>query len=185
MLLALCCLCIIGHTSVSGNLYSRAFWTPIVHGQRLDYCNSSSHVCGMPIANRFCKIMGYESAFNSSIDYNVGYTRHIDNAAICTGWRCHGWKVIRCKSRFQKKITPTRAHIFNFPRMYWARVDYCYTKNHGCGQMAAYAFCRSMSYDHVLSFKKQANALSTCTLGEQRRCFGFKCNGFAQITCTR
>ena len=146
---------------------------------------SSARVCGLPIAHRFCKIMGYESAFNSSIDYNVGYTRHIDNAAICTGWRCHGWKVIRCKSRFQKKITPTRAHIFNFPRMYWARVDYCYTKNHGCGQMAAYAFCRSMSYDHVLSFKKQANALSTCTLGEQRRCFGFKCNGFAQITCTR
>lgn len=182
-------LCIAGVTAQAGtheDLYYRAFWNPVVHGTRLDYCNSSARVCGLPLARDFCKIMGYETVSQASIDYNVGITRYLDNAKICKGWRCHGWNVIRCKSHIKKKLMDEiQSRIFYFPRMHWARVDYCYMKDHGCGKRAAYAFCRSMSFEHVGSFKKEHNVLSTCTLGEQRRCFGYGCDGFAQITCTR
>ena len=153
------------HAQINKDQYYRSFWTPVFKGTRLDYCNSENHVCGLPIADRFCKIMGYESAAQAKIDYNVGFTRHLDNAAICNGWNCYGWRLIRCKSSFKNMNKKIRKRVFYYPRMYWARVDYCYMKGHDCGKRAAYAFCRSMSYERVKSFKKQSNVLSTCTLG--------------------
>ena len=185
MVLILCVVSIAGQAHKADDIYYRTFWNPVVQGKRLDYCASSAKVCGLPIAASFCKIMGYDAVSQAEIDYNVGFTKHFDNAALCKGWNCHGWKLIRCKSHFKKKTDNTLTKVFYYPRMHWARVDYCYMKGSGCGQRAAYAFCRSMSYEHVLSFKKQSHVLSTCTLGEQRRCFGNECDSFYQITCTR
>lgn len=185
MILVFCIVSMTVHAHVTADQYYRSFWTPVLQGQRLDYCTSGARVCGLPLADRFCKIMGYESAAQAKIDYNVGFTRHLDNASICKGWSCHGWRMIQCKSQFKPQGNNILKQVFYYPRMHWARVDYCYMQGHGCGKRAAYAFCRSMSYEHVSSFKKQAHVLSTCTLGEQQRCFGSRCNGFAHITCTR
>ena len=169
------------------NFY-RNFWNPTYHIQRLNFCTVDGKECGLAVANKYCKMMGYERAKESLIDYNVGLTNYLLSSAQCRGWGCNGFTLITCIGNFSNKPTPNyyyRSQRFVFPRFNQYRVDWCYENGRGCGQRAAYSFCRRMGYMHAQGYKKQDHVPATKAIGNQKLCFGEGCHGFYSITCFR
>lgn len=174
--------------SASHPHFSRNFWYPSYHIERLSYCTLDKKECGMSLANRYCKLMGYQRASKEIIDYNVGVTNHLFSSTQCKGWGCNGFKLITCMGEFSRHPTSDyyyREHRFAFPRINHYRVDWCYDNQRGCGHRAAYSFCRQMGYTHARDYKKQEHVTATKALGNYRLCFGPQCSGFSEITCYR
>ena len=168
--------------------YSRNFWNPTYHIQRLSYCSFGGKECGLPVANCYCKMMGYEKATKQIIDYNVGITNYLSTHAQCKGWSCNGFMLITCASSFRHHPPEKyyyRFQRFDFPRFGHYRVDWCYANGKGCGHRAAYSFCRRMGYSRDQSYKKEENIGATKAIGNRRLCFGKRCKGFSSITCYR
>ncbi|WP_133127170.1 hypothetical protein [Legionella nagasakiensis] len=168
--------------------YYRNFWSPTFHIQRLNYCTLGGKECGMPVARRYCQMMGYKEADKQIIDYNVGLTNYIFSKAQCKGWRCNGFKLIRCVGNISHKppqIYYYRYRRFALPRMDHYRVDWCYESGKGCGRQAAHSFCRRMGYLRTEGYKKQERVPATKAIGNQKLCFGNQCTGFSEIICYR
>lgn len=166
----------------------RDFWHPTYHIQRLNYCLLDGTTCGFKVANEYCRLMGYCGTDQAEIDYNVGLTHYLHSNATCKGWRCHGFKVIRCVNKIiHKPAAPYyyRSKRFDVPRFNHYRVDWCLEKNKGCGSKAAVSFCRRLGYMQAGGFKQQDHLPATKTLGSQELCFGGACIGFREITCYR
>lgn len=169
------------------NFY-RNFWNPTYHIQRLNYCSLDGQECGLAVANKYCKILGYEKADEAIIDYNVGLTNFISSKAQCRGWNCNGFTLITCVGKFSQKPAKNyvyRSQRFVFPRFDHYRIDWCYENGRGCGQRAAYSFCRRMGYMNAQYYKKQEHVSATKALGNHKLCFGDMCDGFESITCYR
>lgn len=169
------------------NFY-RNFWSPTYHAQRLNYCTLDGKECGLAVASKFCKMMGYKKATKATIEYNVGLTYFISTKALCQGWRCNGFSLITCMQNFSH--TPAqhyyyRLQNFAFPRYEHYRVDWCYQDGKGCGYKAAHSFCRRMGFMNAKSYKKQEHVQATKALGNQKLCFGEECEGFSSIICHR
>lgn len=168
-------------------MFSRNFWYPTYHTKRLHYCFLKGP-CGRPVANRYCRMMGYKEADHEVIEYNVGLTNILSSRAECKGWRCNGFKLIRCVGKISHNPAAKyyyRSRRFVLPRFAHYRVDWCYENNTGCGQRAAYPYCRMLGYKHTKGFKKESHVPATKALGNQKLCFGNQCNGFSYITCYR
>ena len=168
--------------------FFRDFWNPTFHTQRLNYCSPDGKECGLPVANKYCSMMGYERADKASIDYNIGLTNYLLSGAKCKGWRCNGFKLITCVGSFSHQSQKNyyyRSQRFVFPRFNHYRIDWCYENGRGCGKRAAYSFCRRMGYMNAQYFKKQDDVAATKALGNQKLCFGDECRGFDSITCYR
>ncbi len=169
------------------NFY-RSFWLPNYNGQRLNYCTIDGKFCGLEVANRYCRMLGYLKADQQVIDHNVGLTQFLSLSARCRGWQCNGFKTIRCVTNL-KHNPPHPYHYrskhFAYPRFNNYRVDWCYDGQKGCGQPAAYSFCRRMGYltNHKFAIQKQISA--TKALANQKLCFGKECNAFEFINCYR
>jgi len=169
------------------NFY-RSFWAPSYHGSRLNYCSIDNKACGLPIANQYCHLMGYKGADQQIIAHNVGLTHFISSKGHCKGWSCDGFKLIRCVGHMTHK--PAKAYLYRseefvFPRFDHYRVAWCYENSKGCGQRAAYSFCRRLGYMKTTQFKIQEHVAATKAIGDQELCFGQACNGFSSITCYR
>lgn len=168
--------------------FSRNFWSPTYNIQRLSYCSLGGKECGLAVANRYCKMMGYERATEEIIDYNVGLTNYLLTRAQCKGWSCNGFMLITC-ARSVSHTPPEnyyyRSQRFVFPRFGHYRVDWCYENGKGCGHRAAYSFCRRMGYKRDQSYKKEENIGATKAIGNRRLCFGKGCRGFSSVTCYR
>lgn len=176
------------HANRPNGSYTRDFWSPTYHIQRLSYCTFDGKRCGKTVATEFCHLMGFESLTHEEIDHNVGLTNYIDTNSGCRGWKCNGFKLIQCTN----KIIHDRAEPYHytlrqfvFPRFEHHRVDWCMEKNQHCGKPAAYSFCRRLGYEHAQSFKIDNHVFATRTLGSQSLCFGKKCRGFSEIICRR
>ena len=168
--------------------FYRNFWYPTYMIQRLDYCLFNGSECGETVANRYCKMLGYEKAGEQIIDNNVGLTNYLLSRAYCKGWKCNGFKLITCVGTFSHKPVKDiyyRSMRFVYPRFDHYRVDWCYDNGTKCGKRVAYSFCRRMGYMHAQGFKKQDNVSATKALGNQKLCFGHQCSGFSEITCYR
>lgn len=168
--------------------YFKNFWYPTYHCQRLNYCSLDGKSCGLSLANHYCKILGYRGADKEIIDYNVGLTNFLSTKARCKGWQCNGFMLIRCIGNFSPKHQPNyyyRSNRFDYPRFNHYRVNWCYQNDQGCGQRAAYSFCRRMGYSRADYYQKEDNVPATKALGNQRLCFGKACSGFSSITCYR
>lgn len=168
--------------------FSRDLWNPTYNAQRLNYCSLDGKQCGLSLAHCYCKVLGYEKANKAIIDYNVGLTNFFLSKAQCQGWSCNGFKLITCKSRFHH--TPPKAYYyrqqrFAFPRFGHFRIDWCYENGKGCGQRAAYSFCRRMGYMRAIEYGKEERTGATKAIGNQRLCFGRQCRSFSYITCYR
>ncbi|WP_133135695.1 hypothetical protein [Legionella rowbothamii] len=166
----------------------RSFWHPTYQGERLDYCTIDGKECGKAVANRYCKIMGYESANESVIAYNIGLTHFISSKAQCKGWRCNGFMTIGCVSHLSH--TPPKSYHYRekryvVPRFDHYRVDWCYDKKKGCGSRAAHSFCRRMGYMRAKHFAKETHVAATKTIGSRELCFGNQCEAFKIIVCYR
>lgn len=169
-------------------IYHRSFWQPQYHGQPLNYCTLKGSQCGMPVATQFCHMMGYERATQATIANNVGLTHFIDTSARCVGWQCNGFKTIECTSTISDN--PPQAWHYRFKRFVYPgynhyRVDWCYDGHKGCGQKAAFSFCRRMGYMGVKKYTVQKHIAATQAIGNQKLCFGTDCNAFAEINCYR
>lgn len=164
------------------------FWNPTYHIQRLNYCLIDGKTCGLPVAKCFCKLLGFYDAAEAKIANNVGYTNFLNTSASCKGWKCHGFKVIRCIHRIKHHPAASyyyRLKKFPLPRFANYRIDWCLKKNQHCGKPAANSFCKRLGYMHAQSYKKQSLVFATKTLGSQALCFGSQCTGFREIICYR
>lgn len=166
----------------------RSFWHPTYQGERLDYCTVDGKECGKTVANRYCKMMGYESASQSVIAYNIGLTNFISSKAQCKGWRCNGFMTIGCVTHLSH--TPPKSYHYRekryvVPRFDHYRVDWCYDKKKECGSRAAHSFCRRMGYMQAKHFAKETQVGATKTIGSQELCFGEQCEAFKLIVCYR
>lgn len=171
----------------SKNFY-RNFELPTYHGVRLNYCTLQNKECGMAVATRYCQMMGYAHADQQIIDHNVGLTNFLSSRARCIGWRCNGFKTIRCVARLTHRPPKPyhyRLRKFVFPRYEQYRVDWCYDGKRGCGQRAAFSFCRRMGYLQTRQYAMQNKVTATKAIANQKLCFGNECNGFEYITCYR
>lgn len=164
----------------------RNFWHPLFQGNRLAYCDKS--VCGKPVADEYCRIMGYEYSAHHIIAYNVGLTHFLSDRMRCTGWRCHGFINISCATHSQHNPPKTyhyRQRKFVVPRVNDYRVDWCYKRHHDCGARAANAFCIYQGYLKAIHFTQECEVQATKTIGSQELCFGDECDGFESIVCFR
>lgn len=177
-----------GHANVREQNAYRDFWSPTYHGQRLAYCTLNGKKCGAAVADCYCRKMGYQRASTQIMEHNVGISNYLNSRAQCQGWRCNGFKLIQCVG-VVKHQPPAKYHYrsrrFAAPRIGHYRVDWCYENSKGCGQRAAYSFCRRMGYLKAQEYKKAPHLPATKALGNQRLCFGNECEGFSYITCYR
>lgn len=169
-------------------VFHRSFWQPIFHGERLNYCTMDGK-CGLAVATRYCQMMGYQRADQQIIANNVGLSNYLGFPPVrCVGWRCNGFKTIRCLSVISSKPAKSyhyRMKRFVYPRYNNYRVDWCYDGVHGCGRKAAYSFCRRLGYMTVRTFKQEQHIAATQAIGNQKLCFGIQCNAFSEINCYR
>lgn len=183
--------CLMGRFVYAGALHNhfyRTFWNPAFHQARLSYCNRDGNTCGLPLATAYCKLMGYTKAYEMLIDNNIGLANYFDSQSQCQGWKCNGFKFIRCKgfiSHKRPRVTYYRSQRFSFPRFNHYRVAWCYNDDKKCGKRAAYSFCRRLGFSRDESFSIDSHVPATKALGDQKLCFGDACNGFKQITCYR
>lgn len=179
----------VGIAASVSEVYAHDFWAPNYHGKRLDFCLSTKVQCGQAVANSYCQMLGYDAAERFTIDYNLGMTSYLDSKKCCKGWECKGFKLIRCTAKTlhqPKRSYYYRSKRFVKPRFNHYRVDWCYQNGQGCGERAAYSFCRRMGYSKMTTFIKEERLAATRALGNQRLCIGKeKCTGFVSITCYR
>lgn len=176
------------HASDNQQSYYRSFWSPTFHGRSLDYCLPAQKECGSAVADRYCRLMGYDKSSKSTIAYNVGLTNYFGGCSGCKGWTCNGFKRISCVAETRHKPTKDyyfRSKKFVFPRFNHYRVDWCYKNGQDCGKRAAFSFCRHMGYMREQHYEKESHVAATRAIGNQRLCFGDDCNAFSSITCYR
>lgn len=176
------------HAASDKQIYYRNFWSPEFHAQKLSYCDYDGKICGDSIANEYCQKMGYRKSEKSIIANNVGLTRYINKNAECKGWECNGFKLIKCEGKISQKPPKRysyRYRRFSAPRVGHYRIGWCYQEGAGCGKRAAQSFCRRMGYMKTSGYEKEPNVHATKALGDQKLCFGSKCDGFGEITCYR
>lgn len=173
--------------------YYHDFWSPRYHGELLNYCFYRTSGCGIEVASKYCKIMGYEKATKAYIANNVGLANYIDGCpkckkTQCKGWDCNGFKVIRCKNKIQH--TPPYAYYFRkrdfvFPRFENFRLAWCYENDSNCGKKVANSFCRMMGYMQATDYTIDNQVYASREIGNGKLCFGKSCRGFSKITCYR
>lgn len=167
---------------------TRNFWHPTYLGERLAYCMFSQKDCGKAVADRYCKIMGYDYASQQIIAHNVGLTHYLSTKARCKGWQCNGFTTIACVKKIPH--TPEQDYHYSkkkfvYPRYNNYRVAWCYNEHKGCGMRAAKSFCRRLGYMQAKQFKQEKAIHASKTIGSEKLCFGPACNGFQYIVCSR
>ena len=166
----------------------RNFWHPTFHGERLNYCTFDESQCGQTVANRYCRMLGYDYSHQNKIAYNIGLTHFLDKRFRCIGWKCAGFMNIGCAttvSHAPPKPWHYREKRFLNPRFNDYRVDWCYAHQKGCGLKAANSFCARIGYMKAKYFIKQGMVGATQSIGNQQLCFGQQCNAFKMIVCFR
>ncbi len=170
------------------NKVFRSFWHPTYQGKRLDYCTLDGKACGKVVANRYCRMLGYDYSSQSVIAYHIDLTQHISSSASCKGWQCNGFMNIICVSQFSHR-PPKPYHYrekqFVDPQFNQYRVDWCYDQKGGCGRRAANSFCSHVGFMKAKQFTKETHVGITQTIGSQELCFGKQCDGFKTIVCYR
>lgn len=170
------------------NKYYRNFWQPEYRGQKLAYCERDHTDCGLCVATRYCRLMGYARADRQTKAHNVGLTNFFSYRATCQGWTCDGFKVIRCAGKISHKPAKPwhyRLRRFVVPRYNHYRIDWCYDGKKGCGHRVAKSFCRRMGFMDTRGYKIQKDIIATQAIGNQKLCFGHLCRAFAEINCYR
>ncbi|KTD21187.1 hypothetical protein [Legionella londiniensis] len=168
--------------------FYRNIWEPTYHILRLNYCMFDGKECGMAVASRYCRMLGYDGADKEIVANNVGLTHVLASKAKCQGWQCNGFKLIRCIGKINHQPAKPyyyREKRFVYPRLDSYRIAWCYKDGKECGQRAAYSFCRRMGYLQAKHYKKETEIAATKELGNQKLCFGKDCSGFQYITCYR
>lgn len=79
---------------------SRSFFTPTVGGDRLSFCLVGQQTCGKPIADAWCRAVGFDAALNYQRDHStstaIKVARYADTGNICSGSDCESFRQIKC-----------------------------------------------------------------------------------------
>ena len=79
---------------------ARNFFTPTVGGDRLSFCVNTGTACGKPIADAWCKAIGFQEAINyqrnQATTTKPGIIRYADTGAVCSGPDCESFRQIKC-----------------------------------------------------------------------------------------
>ncbi len=79
---------------------TRNFFTPTVGGDRLSFCSKTGRTCGKPIADAWCRAIGFEEALNYQRDRAASnrptVARYADTGGLCRGKGCESFKQIKC-----------------------------------------------------------------------------------------
>ena len=174
----------VGHDAI----VRRMFWHPMRAGERLNYCNEEKTCCGQPIADGYCKKLGYHHARRFQFEPNLGVTNFLSGIHGCQGWKCSGFAWIECTGK-RAYVRPPLAdyteQLFVKPRWKHYPLAWCYDGQKGCGQKAAYAYCRYQGYLHVKSYRSSKLIFASKQIGGGYLCFGRDCRGFDYIICKR
>lgn len=173
--------------------YYHDFWSPRYHGELLSNCFYHKSICGIEVANQYCKVMGYKKAIKALVTNNVGLANYIDGCPNCKkyqckGWDCNGFKVIRCVDSVEHAPGYSyhyRQRNFVLPRLDNFRLDWCYEDGKGCGKKVANSFCRIMGYTESHDYKLDNKVYASREIGNGKLCFGKNCRGFSYINCYR
>ena len=166
----------------------RYFWHPMLKEERLDYCHEDRTTCGLPVADCYCKAMGYDKVARFRKAPNLGLTRLMSGANECRGWKCSGFEYIKCQGQRQYHIRPQsdyRQEIFVRPRWHNYPLAWCYQNGHQCGRRAAYSFCRFQGYGKVIKFSPAKCVNASKEIGTSALCYNDDCKGFEYIVCGR
>lgn len=86
--------------SEPSNAGTRNFFTPTVGGDRLSFCVNAGDACGKPIADAWCRAVGFEEALNYRRDHagtnRPNVTRYADTGGVCSGQGCESFGQIKC-----------------------------------------------------------------------------------------
>lgn len=176
------------HALPSSDKIYTSFWHPTLRGERLDYCTYNHKDCGKIVADRYCKMMGYDFASQNVKAHNLGLTHFLDTRLRCQGFQCNGFSNIACAKHL--KHNPPRSYHYRkkrfvVPRYNQYRVDWCYKGNQGCGLEAANSFCSRMGFIKAKHYKKDVVVAATKKLGTEELCFNNHCQSFKVIVCAR
>lgn len=190
LIVILCLFCTVfsAQAATVHNKAYRNFWHPMFLGERLDYCSIDGKECGKPVADRYCRMQGYDYSSQQVIAYNIGLTHYLTARAQCKGWSCNGFMTIGCAmglSHTPAKPYHYRERRFAVPRYNDYRIDWCYNKGKACGRRAADSFCSHMGFMRAKQFVKASDVSATKTIGSEELCFGSQCNAFKTIVCSR
>lgn len=79
---------------------ARNFFTPTVGGDRLSFCVNSGDACGKPIADAWCRAVGFDKALSyRRASFNTNQptvARYADTGGLCTGEDCESFRQIKC-----------------------------------------------------------------------------------------
>ncbi len=79
---------------------TRNFFAPTVGGDRLSFCSNTGSDCGKPIADAWCRAVGFEEALNYQRDRAPinpqAVARYADTGGLCRGVACESFKQIKC-----------------------------------------------------------------------------------------
>ncbi len=78
---------------------TRNFFNPTVGGDLLSFCSNFGGTCGKPIADAWCRAIGFEEALNyqrAHANGRVIIARYADSGAVCRGTDCQSFKQIKC-----------------------------------------------------------------------------------------
>ena len=79
---------------------ARTFFSPTVGGDRLSFCLTQGNTCGKPIADAWCRAVGFDEALIYQRDHSglnrPNVTRYADTGSLCTGAACESFRQIKC-----------------------------------------------------------------------------------------
>jgi hypothetical protein len=181
----LLCLCALGIVAAQA---AEVFTKPTYKGNRLAWCKDWNSECGKGAANAYCDYLGFGEATDYTKDPNIGDkspTRMIGSGLVCDKRSCDGFKTISCG---KKGSAEPDQKSFDKPRWKGYRLDWCTSKNTGCGKNAADAFCKANSFKKATSFNPDFGigvVDPTRMIGSGAICNTVVCTGFKTIVCTK
>jgi len=82
------------------NAGTRNFFNPTVGGDRLSFCANYDDICGKPVADAWCRAIGFEEAVNYRRDTarsdRAVVARYADTGDLCRGKTCESFRQIKC-----------------------------------------------------------------------------------------
>ena len=90
----------VASTMTQAQASTRSFFTPTVAGDRLSFCLVDRQDCGKPIADAWCRAVGFQEVLNYQRDHSTtrqfNVARYADTGGICTGTNCESFRQIKC-----------------------------------------------------------------------------------------
>ncbi len=191
---------------------TKAFDSPKLGENRLDWCLNWGTGCGEEAATAWCKTVGFDKAVDTKQAPDIGAsmpTKLIATGEVCDQSYCDGFTSITCATveappppqavpeaqvttdaqATAEPSTPTEAanaaeETFTPPKYKGVRLNWCFSGKSGCGQKAAEAWCAEQGFSGAKNFKYVSGTKPTIQIGTGKTTEK-PANGFSRVTCVK